>query len=80
MVRVLLFGAGWSRGDVRGYVPGTAHRGYVPGTAPRAGRAYVAWKSADKVTFDKNLTFNSSDGIPSVLRLRQFAQEFMGSR
>ena len=45
-----------------------------------AGRAYVAWKSAEKVSFDKNLTFNSSDGIPSVLRLRRFAQQFMGDR
>lgn len=45
-----------------------------------AGRAYVAWKSAEKIKFDENLTFNSSDGIPSVLRLRNFAQQFMGSR
>lgn len=46
------------------------------GTA--AGRAYVAWKAADNITFDKQLTFRSSDGIPSVLRLRQFAEQFMG--
>lgn len=44
-----------------------------------AGRAYVAWKSAANVTFAKTLVFNSSDGIPSVLRLRRFAQEFMGN-
>jgi hypothetical protein len=43
-----------------------------------AGRAYVAWKSAEKVTFAKKLTFHSSDGIPSVLRLRRFAELFMG--
>jgi hypothetical protein len=42
-----------------------------------AGRAYVAWKSAANITFAKTLTFNSSDGIPSVLRLRRFAQQFM---
>lgn len=45
-----------------------------------AGRAYVAWKSAEYVTFNKTLIFNSSDGIPSVLKLRQFAQQFMGGR
>lgn len=43
-----------------------------------AGRAYVAWKNADNVTFDENLVFHSSDGIPSVLRLREFAERFMG--
>lgn len=43
----------------------------------QAGRAYVAWKSAANITFAKTLTFNSSDGIPSVLRLRRFAQQFM---
>ncbi|MBP9205539.1 MAG: SPFH domain-containing protein [Kofleriaceae bacterium] len=45
-----------------------------------AGRAYVAWKSADKVTFAKTLTFNSREGIPSILRLRAFAEQFMGTR
>ncbi len=45
-----------------------------------AGRAYVAWKAADNVTFNKTLTFNSSDGIPAVLRLRNFARQFMGAR
>ena len=30
------------------------------------------------MTFEKKLTFRSSDGIPSVLRLRRFAQQFMG--
>jgi regulator of protease activity HflC (stomatin/prohibitin superfamily) len=43
-----------------------------------AGRAYVAWKAADNVTFGKELTFNSREGVPSVLRLRSFAQQFMG--
>ncbi|WP_428267267.1 SPFH domain-containing protein [Haliangium sp.] len=45
-----------------------------------SGRAYVAWKSADNVTFDKELVFSSRDGIPSLLRLRDFALQFMGSR
>lgn len=43
-----------------------------------AGRAFVAWEAAEHVTFDDRLTFQSSDGIPSVLRLRAFAKQFMG--
>jgi hypothetical protein len=43
-----------------------------------AGRAYVAWKAAENVKFSETLTFSSADGIPSVLRLRQFAEQFMG--
>jgi hypothetical protein len=43
-----------------------------------AGRAYVAWRAANNVKFAETLTFSSSDGIPSVLRLRQFAELFMG--
>lgn len=43
-----------------------------------AGRAYVAYEAAQHVTFDKSLSFQSGDGIPSVLRLRRFALEFMG--
>jgi len=43
-----------------------------------AGKAYVAWQAAAKVTFAKSLTFSSQDGIPSVLRLRRFAEQFMG--
>jgi len=43
-----------------------------------AGRAYVAWKAALNVKFGETLTFSSADGIPSVLRLRQFAEQFMG--
>jgi len=45
-----------------------------------AGRAYVAWQAAEHVTFGKTLVFDSSEGIPSVLRLRQFAEQFMGAR
>jgi regulator of protease activity HflC (stomatin/prohibitin superfamily) len=45
-----------------------------------AGRAYVAWKSADNVKFGETLTFQSSDGIPSVLRLRELTEQFMGRR
>jgi hypothetical protein len=45
-----------------------------------AGRAYVAYQAADNVTFQKTLTFSSSEGIPAVLRLRQFAEQFMGAR
>ncbi len=43
-----------------------------------AGRAYVAYEAANHVTFDKILTFDSHSGIPSVLRLRDFAKKFMG--
>ena len=43
-----------------------------------AGTAYVAWQAADNVKFGDTLTFSSQEGIPSVLRLRQFAQMFMG--
>ena len=42
------------------------------------GRAYVAWQAAANVNFAKELTFSSAEGIPSVLRLRRFAQQFMG--
>ena len=44
-----------------------------------AGRAYVAWTAAANITFGKTLTFSSQEGIPSVLRLRRFAEQFMGS-
>lgn len=43
-----------------------------------AGTAFVAWQAAENVKFAETLTFSSSEGIPSVLRLRQFAQLFMG--
>ena len=44
----------------------------------RAGRAYVAYEAAANVKFDEKLTFQSDDGIPSILRLRDFAEQFMG--
>ena len=44
-----------------------------------AGRAYVAWQAADNIKFAETLTFSSSEGIPAVLRLRQFAAQFMGA-
>lgn len=43
-----------------------------------AGRAYVAYQAADNVKFSETLTFSDQGGIPSVLRLRQFAEQFMG--
>ncbi len=45
-----------------------------------AGRAYVAFGAAQNVQFAPELTFSSAEGIPSVLRLRQFAEQFMGQR
>jgi regulator of protease activity HflC (stomatin/prohibitin superfamily) len=45
-----------------------------------AGRAYVAYQAAENVKFGETLTFSDAGGIPSVLRLRQFAEQFMGSR
>lgn len=43
-----------------------------------AGRAYVAYHAASNIKFADELTFQSRDGIPSVLRLGDFAKEFMG--
>ena len=43
-----------------------------------SGRAYVAWKSAEHITFDDELVFSSRDGVPALLRLRDFALQFMG--
>ena len=43
-----------------------------------AGKAYVAYQAAANVTFAKTLTFSSADGTPYVLRLRRFAEQFMG--
>lgn len=43
-----------------------------------AGRAYVGYNAADKVNFANELTFQSKDGIPSVLRLGDFAKRFIG--
>ncbi|MCW5808864.1 MAG: SPFH domain-containing protein [Deltaproteobacteria bacterium] len=45
-----------------------------------SGKAYVAWKTAENIEFAKTLSFSSAEGIPSVLRLRQFAEIFMGQR
>jgi regulator of protease activity HflC (stomatin/prohibitin superfamily) len=42
------------------------------------GRAYVAHDAAQHVTFSETLTFHSQGGIPSVLRLKDFAEQFMG--
>lgn len=44
------------------------------------GRAFIAWQEAQNVKFSETLTFSSAEGIPSVLRLRQFAEQFMGAR
>jgi len=53
-----------------------AKRNALLGTA--AGRAYIAWQAAEHVKFADQLTFSSSDGVPSVLRLRDFTLRFMG--
>ncbi|MCK5798935.1 MAG: hypothetical protein KAI47_17200, partial [Deltaproteobacteria bacterium] len=42
------------------------------------GRAYVAYHAAKNISFADVLTFQSREGIPSVLRLRDFARRFMG--
>jgi len=44
------------------------------------GKAYIAWQAAENIKFGDTLSFSSSEGIPSVLRLRQFAELFMGAR
>jgi regulator of protease activity HflC (stomatin/prohibitin superfamily) len=44
-----------------------------------AGGAYVAFKAAQNIKFAPELVFRSSDGIPSIYRLRDFARAFMGS-
>jgi regulator of protease activity HflC (stomatin/prohibitin superfamily) len=43
-----------------------------------AGRAYVGYNAADKVTFAPDLTFQSSEGVPAILRLGEFARKFIG--
>lgn len=43
-----------------------------------AGRAYVGYNAADKINFASDLTFQSKDGIPAVLRLGDFAKRFIG--
>jgi hypothetical protein len=46
--------------------------------ASPGGRAYVAYRAAENVHFAEELVFRSSDGVPSVLRLSDFARQFMG--
>lgn len=48
--------------------------------ATAAGRAFVAWEAAQYLKFASELTFASGDGVPSVLRLREFALRFMGEK
>lgn len=43
-----------------------------------AGRAYVAYNVADKIRFAETLTFQSDDGVPSVLNLGEVARRLMG--
>ncbi|HEY6037717.1 MAG TPA: SPFH domain-containing protein [Kofleriaceae bacterium] len=45
-----------------------------------AGKAYVAYQAADNVKFSETLTFSDQGGIPAILRLRSFAEQFMGAR
>jgi regulator of protease activity HflC (stomatin/prohibitin superfamily) len=46
--------------------------------ASPAGRAYVAYGVAEHVKFADTLTFQSDDGIPSVLNLGELARKLMG--
>jgi len=46
--------------------------------ASPAGRAYVAYGVADKVKFAEHLTFQSDDGVPTVLNLGELARKLMG--
>lgn len=46
--------------------------------ASPAGRAYVAYNVADKIKFAETLTFQSDDGVPSVLDLGELARKLMG--
>lgn len=43
-----------------------------------SGRAYVAYNAADSVNFGPDLTFQSREGLPSVLRLGDLARALMG--
>jgi len=45
-----------------------------------AGKAYVAYQAADNIKFADTLTFSDQGGIPAILRLRAFAEQFMGVR
>mgnify|MGYP002149144524 CR=1 FL=1 len=70
--RVVVIGSGFGglaaaiRLQARGYQVTLVEQRDQPG-----GRAYVAWQAAANVNFAKDLTFSSSEGIPSVLRLRR---------
>jgi regulator of protease activity HflC (stomatin/prohibitin superfamily) len=44
-----------------------------------AGRAYVSYQAANNIQFAEKLTFHAADGIPSVLRLRAWAQAYMNA-
>jgi hypothetical protein len=46
--------------------------------ASPAGRAYVAYQVAEGINFADKLTFQSSDGLPSVLNLGELAKALMG--
>jgi hypothetical protein len=46
--------------------------------ASPAGRAYVAYNVAENVKFADTLTFQSDDGVPSVLNLGELARKLMG--
>lgn len=46
--------------------------------ASPAGRAYVAYNVAANITFGETLTFQSHDGVPSVLDLGEMARKLMG--
>jgi len=46
--------------------------------ASTAGRAYVAYGVAEHIKFDEKLTFQSDDGVPSVLDLGELARKLMG--
>ena len=46
--------------------------------ASPAGRAYVAYGVAEKVNFADDLTFQSGEGLPSVLNLGEMAKGLMG--
>lgn len=45
-----------------------------------AGKAYVAYQAAENVKFAETLTFSDQGGVPAILRLRAFAEQFMGAR
>jgi regulator of protease activity HflC (stomatin/prohibitin superfamily) len=46
--------------------------------ASPAGRAYVAYNVAENIKFADTLTFQSDDGVPTVLNLGELARKLMG--